>query len=96
MNTPKTEPVAVTILVLSGATMMTLASIIDPMRAANRLSDNQDFNWIAVSPQGEQVELAGGISFPLSNRFEPGSRGKYLIVIASFDHARHASVPLIT
>ncbi len=88
-------PIPITVLVVSGSTMMTLASIIDPLRAANRLSDRTVFDWRLTAIDGESVDLAGGLSFPVSAPFRASDSGQFLIVVASFDHRTHAPAPLI-
>jgi len=89
-------PINATVLVVSGATMMTLASVIDPLRAANRLNGASVFQWTLTSVDGRPVELSGGFMFPVSNSFSDRERGNILIVVASFDHQVHASQELVT
>ena len=41
--------------------MLVLASMIDPMRAANRLSERQCFTWKIVTTDGLPVECTCGL-----------------------------------
>ena len=95
MNDYPPPPVRVTILAISGATMMTLASVIDPLRAANRLTGDQSFDWTLVSPDGEMAVLSGGLKIPVSRAFSSDEQGDVLIVVASFDHQQNAPSDLI-
>lgn len=85
----------ITILVVSGATMMTFASVVDPLRAANRLSQQTPFHWRLTSPQGETVSLTGGLEFPVNAKLRSSDSGHLLIIIASFDHQKSATPELI-
>jgi transcriptional regulator GlxA family with amidase domain len=48
-------------LIVDGAAMMSLASAIEPLRAFNRLSDRQFYNWRVVSLDGGPMELSNRI-----------------------------------
>jgi transcriptional regulator GlxA family with amidase domain len=89
------SPFQVTILAVSGSTMMTLASVIDPLRAANRLAGFNRFEWQLVSAEGQPVEVSGGLAFPVSGKFVANGSGDMLIVVASFDHQRHITSDLL-
>lgn len=85
----------ITILVVSGSTMMTLASVIDPLRAVNRLAGLDLIHWQLTSPDGDAAELQGGLHFPVSSSFSGRERGQLLIVVASFDLHKNAPAELI-
>jgi len=96
MTPAPTSPIPITVLVISGSTMMTLASVIDPLRAANRLSDRTVFDWKITAVDGQSVALAGGLEFPVTAPFSASDAGQFLIVVASFDHHRNAAARLIS
>lgn len=75
--------------------MMTLASVIDPLRAANRLSTDTRFEWTIVSPDGKDINLSGGFPFKVSAPLSFSASGNFLIVVASFDHQHHGSAQTI-
>lgn len=87
------------ILILDDATMLTAASVIDPLRAANRLSDRKLFNWRIHSTHGASVRLMGGFQIlaegAIANCQKPASDDTCLIVIASFHHQQQTSARLI-
>ena len=58
---PSAAPLSVTVLVLPGSSMMTVASVLDPMRACNRISRGERIAWRAVSADGAPVELTCGL-----------------------------------
>lgn len=94
-NIPQTNPIEISILVLDDSTMMTVASVIDPLRAANRLAATQLFNWQVFSPTGEPVHLAGNFEIKSHGEFSSTTGGDYLIIVASFNHETHADRSLI-
>ncbi|MGI9363758.1 MAG: GlxA family transcriptional regulator [Rhizobiaceae bacterium] len=88
-------PMRITILVIPGSTLMTVASVLDPLRAANRLSQHPAFEWQLVSLDQPTIALSGGLHFPVEHLFDGRESGDMLIVIASFDHQNHAQRNLI-
>jgi len=83
------KPLKVTLLLLPESSMMTLASLIDPMRAANRLSDKNYFRWKIMTPDGESAELTCGISIAADGELTEQSQGDALVIIAGFNHHRY-------
>jgi transcriptional regulator GlxA family with amidase domain len=63
---------------------MSVASVIDPMRAANRLAKQQLFDWQILSKDGSPVRLAGSFEFKADGAFSAAVDGDFLIVVASF------------
>lgn len=97
-NIPSTE-MQVDILILDDATMLTAASIIDPLRAANRLSEKKLFNWRVHSTHGNPVRLMGGFQIAVEAAFPNANKqqiaGDCLIIIASFNHQQHTTTRMI-
>ena len=60
------RPIQVEILAVTGSTMMTLASVTDPLRAANRLSGSNLFKWSLTSFDGNPVRMSGGLTLPVT------------------------------
>ena len=80
----------VTVLALSDSSMMTLSSIIDPLRAANRLSRLPLFRWKIVSFDGQPIRLTCGIEIKADEALSISERGDLLVVIAGFDQQVNA------
>ncbi len=85
--------VSVIILILPTSSLMTVASTIDPMRAANRIAGQEIFNWKIVSPRGLAVDLTCGLSLPVNGRFSDNDRGDLLIIIGGFN-ALNTALPV--
>ena len=87
----------VTILVLSDSSMMTLSSVVDPLRAANRLSRLPLFHWNIVSLNGQPIRLTCGIEIKADAALSVKDQGDLLVVIAGFDQQLNApSKTLVT
>jgi transcriptional regulator GlxA family with amidase domain len=86
---PSTETLRVTLLVLPESSMMSLASVLDPMRAANRIADRALFEWRIATLNGEPARLTCGLSIDPDIQLEDELRGDALIVIASFNQQHH-------
>ena len=82
--------------------MMTLAAIIDPLRAANRLSSSPLFEWQLVSFDGEPIKLTCGIRINVNDSLENAAQhthAKHIFtVVAAFNHHQHtptAQLPIL-
>ena len=58
---PRQGPLDVTIVLFPESSIMSLASALDPMRAANRVTPEPAFRWTILSPHGEPVTLTCGV-----------------------------------
>ena len=84
------EVLKVNILLLPSSSLMTIASTIDPMRAANRVAGKTIFQWKVLSPRGLAVDLTCGLSLPVNGRFSDNGKGDVLIVVGGFDAVNKA------
>ncbi len=72
----------VAILVLSGVSLMTVASTVEPLRAANRVAGRTVFDWRLVSADGAPVAATAGLDIPVSSRFDPDAIGGLFVIVA--------------
>lgn len=93
---PDTAPLKVTLLVFSGASIMCVASAIDPMRAANRVAGRAQFEWKVVSVRGEAAITTCGLPVAVSGRFDPDADADMLVIIAGFDVEEHATPAVLS
>ncbi len=87
---PENAPLDVTFLVLPGASLLCVASTIDPLRAANRIAGEALYRWTIVSPDGANAETTSGLPIVVSGKFNANARHEVLIVIAGFGTATYA------
>ena len=81
----------VTILVLPESSMLVLASMIDPMRAANRLSERQCFTWKIVTVDGLPVECTCGLQITADGKLESIKDGNLLFIVSGFKQFEYIS-----
>jgi transcriptional regulator GlxA family with amidase domain len=81
---PERSPLKLTFLVFSGASIMCVASAVDPLRAANRISGDTLFDWKTVSADGEPPVTTSGLPVAVSGRFNPAEKTDVLIVVGGF------------
>jgi len=89
-------PLSVTLLVFSGSSIMSVASTIDPLRAANRITGEASFSWRIVTVDGEPAVTTSGVPVPPVARFDAAETGDVLVVIAGFGVAGHARHPVLS
>ena len=74
----------VTYLVFDGSSLMSIASAIDPLRAANRVAGQTCFDFRLVSLDGKPVATTCGLPIAVSGALDPGQRCDLLVIIAGF------------
>lgn len=70
--------------------MMSLSSLIDPLRAANRLARQRLFSWKLLSLSGDAIELSCGIKIAVDAALQPDEEGDVFMLIAGFNQDAHA------
>ena len=95
LNDCAMSPFKVTVLLLPGSSMLTVASVLDPMRACNRIGGTARIDWRATSLDGLPVELSCGLPVAVHGRFGGDEAGDLLVIIAGFDALKHADRPVM-
>ena len=85
----------VTLLVFSGSSIMCVASTVDPLRAANRVSGEVVFDWKIVSVGGDPPVTTSGLPVAVSGRFDPAEATDVLILVGGFGTRDQASRELL-
>lgn len=94
---PSDETLAVDILVLPEVSLLSLASVMEPMRGANRVAGRALFSWRLVSPAGNGAEGASGggvasssgLPIETSGVFDGRRGAPAVIALSSFNVDRH-------
>lgn len=92
---PATAALTIALLVLPQASILEVASALDPLRNANRQLGREAFRWRIVSPDGGPVALTCGLSLPSAGPLAAASGAEALIVIAGYRLDQSATRPLI-
>ncbi len=88
-------PLPVTLLLLPGASLMTFASTLEPMRAANRVAGRALFDWRLVSADGAPVATTTGVPIAVDGPLDPSAVRGLLLAVAGFDADAQASRDLV-
>ena len=92
---PSRDPLTIALLVLPQASILEVASALDPLRNANRQLGHEAYRWRVVSPDGAPVPLTCGIELPSSGPLSHAAGAEALIVAAGYRLAEVATRPLI-
>jgi transcriptional regulator GlxA family with amidase domain len=92
---PSDQPLTLALLVLPQASILEVASALDPLRNANRQLGHEAYRWRVVSPDGAPVPLTCGISLPSSGPLAHATGAEALIVVAGYRLNEVATRPLI-
>lgn len=88
-------PLSITILVLANASILCVASTIDPLRAANRIAGEKLFDWRIVSVDGAPPLTTSGLPIAVDSAFAPAP-SDMLIVIGGFGTREASSRPVLS
>ncbi len=92
---PSRATLDIAVLVLPRASILEVASVLDPMRNANRQMRREAFRWRVVTPDGVAAPLTCGIELPASGAFADVAGADLLMVISGYDQAEVATRSLI-
>ena len=95
MFAPSRGPLDIAVLVLPRASILEVASVLDPLRNANRQMARAAFRWQVVTPDGGAAPLTCGIKLPASGAFGGVAGADLLMVISGYDQAEVATPSLI-
>ena len=89
------EPLTIELFILPGCNLIQIASVIEPLRVANRVIGRDIYRWRFVSDDGADVITTSGMPAPVDGAFDPASSAYPLFVIASYQPQRLAAPELI-
>ncbi len=92
---PSAQPLTIALFVLPQASILEVASALDPLRNANRHLGHEAYRWRVVTPDGGPVPLTCGIELPSTGSLAQATGAEALIVIAGYRLAEVATRPLI-
>jgi transcriptional regulator GlxA family with amidase domain len=92
---PSSAPLTIALFVLPQASILEVASALDPLRNANRQLGHEAYRWRVVTPDGQPVPLTCGIQLPSTGDLTAATGADALIVIAGYRLADVATRPLI-
>lgn len=94
MLTSANETLDIDLLILPETNLILIASVIEPLRGANRISGAELYRWRLFTPDGSPAETTSLIPVPASSSFKPTSDTTPLFVLASYNWRRSATQAL--
>jgi transcriptional regulator GlxA family with amidase domain len=94
MLTPSDTPLDIDLLILPETNLILIASVIEPLRGANRISGSELYRWRLFTVDGSPVETTSLIPVPASSSFRPSNDTAPLFVLASYNWRRSATQAL--
>lgn len=94
LSDPATATTLLDLLVVPETNLILVASVIEPLRLANRVSGLELYRWRILSPDGQPIETKSHIPIPVDGAFQPGSEEDPLFVLSSHNWKRHATSDL--
>ena len=82
---PQAPPLTVDLLILPETSLLSLASVMEPMRGANRVAGRRLFEWRLWSADGATPESSSGLPIAVSGAFDPGQAAEAVIALSSFN-----------
>lgn len=94
MLTRSNDRLDLDLLVLPETNLILLASVIEPMRGANRIAGRELYRWRLLTPDGASVLTTSGIPVPAAGAFSAAREDAPLFVLASYNWRRSATAAL--
>ncbi|MFT4181777.1 MAG: GlxA family transcriptional regulator [Rhizobium sp.] len=94
MLTPSNTPLDIDLLILPETNLILIASVIEPLRGANRIAGAELYRWRLLTLDASPVETTSHIPIPASCGFRPASETAPLFVLASYNWRRSATPAL--
>lgn len=88
---PSRDALTIAVLVLPHCSILEVASVLDPMRSANRHLGQEAYRWRVVSPDGGAVPLTCGIELPSSGPLAAAEGADALILIVGYRQSEVAT-----
>lgn len=83
-------------LLIPGFSLLSYASAVEPLRAANRLSGRQLYEWTHVSAQGRPVEASSGLAIAANKSIGDDFPLDTILVCAGGNPALHRNAPTLS
>jgi transcriptional regulator GlxA family with amidase domain len=94
MLTPSNTPLDIDLLILPETNLILIASVIEPLRGANRIAGSEIYRWRLFTPDGAPVETTSNIPIPVDAAFRPDRETTPLFVLGAYNWRRSATPAL--
>lgn len=88
---PSSISLSVDLLIMPDTSLLSLASVMEPMRGANRVSGQALFRWRLFSVDGAVPDSSSGLPIRVEGAYGQTPRSDLLIVLSSFNVNRYST-----
>ncbi len=96
MNAPQIAPQKFVFLMLEGLSMIAFASMVEPLRLANRVSGRPVFDWILASEDGSQVTASNGVVMKVDQALEAIDRDRAIVICGGLGVRQSSTKPVLS
>lgn len=86
-------PTRIGLLLVPGFALLSYASVVEPLRAANLLAGRRLYDWVNLSPTGAAAECSSGVAIPAACRLAEAMPLDLVLVCAGGNPARFRHGP---
>ncbi|MBO9171182.1 GlxA family transcriptional regulator [Rhizobium sp. L245/93] len=94
MLTSSNAPLDIDLLILPETNLILIASVIEPLRGANRIAGSEIYRWRLFTPDGAPVQTTSNIQIPVDAAFRPARETTPLFVLGAYNWQRSATPAL--
>lgn len=94
MLTSSNARLDIDLLILPETNLILIASVIEPLRGANRIAGSEIYRWRLFTPDGAPVQTTSNIPIPVDSAFRPGRETTPLFVLGAYNWRRSATPAL--
>ena len=94
MLTSSNARLDIDLLILPETNLILIASVIEPLRGANRIAGSEIYRWRLFTPDGAPVQTTSNIPIPVDAAFRPDRETTPLFVLGAYNWRRSATPAL--
>ena len=95
MNAPQIAPNKFVFLLLNDLSMIAFASMIEPLRLANRVAGREIFDWKLASETGAAVRCSNGVEVGVDCGLDALDRDRAIVVCGGLAVRQNSTKPVL-
>lgn len=95
MTTPSLAPSRFVFLLLDDFSLIAFASVIEPLRLANRMADKALYDWVLMSETGGTVRASNGMQVQVDHGLDAVNRDQAIIVCSGVNVRTYSTRPVL-
>ena len=95
MNASQIAPDKFLFLMMDDLSMIAFASVIEPLRLANRVAGREIFDWKLASENGVSVRCSNGVEIKVDQGLDALDRDRAIVVCSGLCVREHSSRPVL-